>query len=79
MTCGESKSVKGGPNPLVDMDRGVQIRGGVQICCDTGLTHNSGPQVLASQILVSPQTLEVNKILPTNLSFKLSTDFIYYS
>ena len=25
-----------GPNPLADMDRGVQIRGGVQIRCDTG-------------------------------------------
>ena len=43
------------------------------------VTHNSGPQVLASQILVSPQTLEVNKILPTNLSFKSSIDFICYS
>ena len=74
--------MKGGPNPLVDMDRGGP-RGpnprGVQIRCDTGLTHNSGPQVLASQILVSPQTFEVNKILPTNLSFKSSIDFICYS
>ena len=25
---GGSKSAKGGPNPLADMDRGVQIRGG---------------------------------------------------
>ena len=31
--------------------------------------------VLASQILVSPQTLEVNKILPANLSYKLSIYF----
>lgn len=30
--------------------------------------HNSGPQVLASQILVSPQTLEVNKNLPCRTS-----------
>ena len=44
-----------------------------------GLTHNSGPQVLASQILVSPQTLEVNKILPANLSYQLSIYFIYYT
>ena len=26
----------GGPNPLADLDRGVQIRGWVQIRCDTG-------------------------------------------
>ena len=26
----------GGPNPLADLDRGVQIRGGVKIRCDTG-------------------------------------------
>ena len=31
MFCGGSKSAKGGPNPLADMDRG-----GVQIRCDTG-------------------------------------------
>ena len=31
MVGGGSKSAKGGPNPLADMDRGVQIR------CDTGL------------------------------------------
>ena len=43
------------------------------------VNHNSGPQVLASQILVSPQTLEVNKFLPASLSFKLSIDFVYYS
>ena len=30
MFCGGSKSAKGGPNPLADMDRGVQIR------CDNG-------------------------------------------
>ena len=28
MFCGGSKSTKGGPNPLADMDWGVQIRGG---------------------------------------------------
>ena len=28
----------GGPNPLADLDRGVQIRGGVKIRCDTGGT-----------------------------------------
>ena len=34
---GGSKSAKGGPNPLADMDREVQIRQrGVQIRCDTG-------------------------------------------
>ena len=32
MFCGGSKSAKGGPSPLADMDRGVQIR------CDTGQT-----------------------------------------
>ena len=33
---GGSKSAKGGPYLLADLDRGVQIRGGVQIRCDTG-------------------------------------------
>ena len=33
---GGSKSVKGGPNPLADMDRGGPNPRGVQIRCDTG-------------------------------------------
>ena len=46
MFCGGSKSAKGGPNPLADMDRGSKSAGrfglgvpnsrGVQIRCDTG-------------------------------------------
>ena len=32
---GGSKSAKGGPNPLADMDRGVQVR------CDTGIRDQS--------------------------------------
>ena len=44
-----------------------------------GLAHNSDPQVLAIQILVSPQTLEVNKILSTSLLYKSSIYFIYYT
>ena len=43
------------------------------------LTHNSGPQALANQILIAPKTLEVNKILPAKLSYKLSIYFIYYT
>ena len=41
MFCGGSKSAKGGPNPLADMDRGgpnplADLDRGVQIRCDTG-------------------------------------------
>ena len=41
MFCGGSKSAKGGPNPLADMDWGdpnplADLDRGVQIRCDTG-------------------------------------------
>ena len=41
MVGGGSKSAKGGPNPLADMDRGgpnplADLDRGVQIRCDTG-------------------------------------------
>ena len=46
MFCGGSKSAKGGPNPLADMDRGspnplADLDRGVQIRCDTGTTENN--------------------------------------
>ena len=37
MFYGESKSAKGGPNPLADMDRGGPNPRGVQIRCDAGI------------------------------------------
>ena len=42
MVGGGSKSAKGGPNPLADMDRGGPNPRGVQIRCDTGLARLAG-------------------------------------
>ena len=38
---GGSKSAKGGPNPLADLDRGVQIRGGSKSAVTPGCTGHS--------------------------------------